>query len=313
MRILVGRGNSNLGNKIAKACNSNPLDVSIKNFADGEIFTEINDSIRGEKIYVIQSLCDPINNNLVELLIIIDALKRASASEINLVIPYFGYARQDRKSSPRACITAKLIADLLQTSGANRMLTIDLHSPQIQGFFNIPVDNLYAYTTFIKHIKEKYKDEIAIASPDAGGVVRARMYANELDCDMIIVDKRRPSPGESEVMHIIGDSKDKICIMIDDMIDSGGTICKAANELMKFGARSVITYATHGVLSGLACENIAKSSLEKVYIMDTIPISDEKISKSNNKINIISSVELLSDAIIRLHNNKSLSEMFLNK
>ena len=251
MKILTGNSNKQLSNKISKNLKNKLVNTSIRKFADGEIYIEINENIRGNSIFIIQSVSSPANDNLMELLLCIDALKRSSAKNITAVIPYFGYARQDRKVVPRTSISAKLVSNLITNAGADRVVTVDLHAGQIQGFFDIPVDNLFATPIFAKHIKRKIKNKnIICVAPDVGGVERARALGKKLDVGLAIVDKRRPSPGRSQVMNVIGNVKNKICILTDDIIDSGGTIVNAADALVKRGAKEVHVYATHGVFSG---------------------------------------------------------------
>ena len=253
MKILTGNSNKELSNKISKNLKNKLVNTSIRKFADGEIYIEINENIRGNSIFIIQSISSPANDNLMELLLCIDALKRSSAKNITAVIPYFGYARQDRKVVPRTSISAKLVSNLITNAGADRVVTVDLHAGQIQGFFDIPVDNLFATPIFAKHIKKRIKTKnIICVAPDVGGVERARALGKKLDVGLAIVDKRRPSPGKSQVMNVIGNVKNKICILTDDIIDSGGTIVNAADALIKRGAKEVHVYATHGVFSGEA-------------------------------------------------------------
>jgi len=263
MKILTGNSNKQLSNKISKNLKNKLVNTSIRKFADGEIYIEINENIRGNSIFIIQSVSSPANDNLMELLLCIDALKRSSAKNITTVIPYFGYARQDRKVVPRTSISAKLVSNLITNAGADRVVTVDLHAGQIQGFFDIPVDNLFATPIFAKHIKRKIKsNNIICVAPDVGGVERARALGKKLDVGLAIVDKRRPSPGKSQVMNVIGNVKNKICILTDDIIDSGGTIVNAADALLKRGAKEVHVYATHGVFSGDAVKKIKNSKIK---------------------------------------------------
>ena len=271
MKILTGNSNKQLSNRISKNLKNKLVNTSIRKFADGEIYIEINENIRGNSIFIIQSVSSPANDNLMELLLCIDALKRSSAKNITAVIPYFGYARQDRKVVPRTSISAKLVSNLITNAGADRVVTVDLHAGQIQGFFDIPVDNLFATPIFAKHIKKKIKsNNIICVAPDVGGVERARALGKKLDVGLAIVDKRRPSPGKSQVMNVIGNVKNKVCILTDDIIDSGGTIVNAADALMKRGAKEVHVYATHGVFSGEAVKKIKNSVIKKLVITDTI-------------------------------------------
>ena len=309
MRIIAGTSNLPLSKKVAKYLSDKITDASIKRFADEEVYVEIKENIRGEDVFIIESLSFPANDNLMELLVIIDALKRASAKRITAVIPYYGYARQDRKPGPRTPISAKLVANLITTAGADRVLTLDLHAEQIQGFFDIPTDNLFAGPVFAKDITAKYSvDNLVAVSPDIGGVVRARAIANKLGASIAIVDKRRPKAGESEVMNIIGDVTDKDCIILDDIIDSAGTICNAANKIMELGASSITAYTTHGVLTGKAIERIEKSKLTELVITDSIN-NDEK-SQLSNKIRVISVSDLLGEAIKRISEESSVSSLF---
>ena len=309
MKILTGNSNKQLSTKISKNLKNKLVNTSIRKFADGEIYIEINENIRGNSIFIIQSVSSPANDNLMELLLCIDALKRSSAKNITAVIPYFGYARQDRKVVPRTSISAKLVSNLITNAGANRVVTVDLHAGQIQGFFDIPVDNLFATPIFAKHIKRKIKNKnIICVAPDVGGVERARALGKKLDVGLAIVDKRRPSPGKSQVMNVIGNVKNKTCIIIDDIIDSGGTIVNAAQALINRGAKEVHVYITHGVLSGEAVEKIKRSQIKKLVITDTIDNSD-KIKKAKN-IEVLSISVLLGEAIKRISNSTSVSDLF---
>ena len=309
MRIIAGTSNLPLSEKVAKYLGDKITDASIRRFADEEIYVEIKENIRGEDVFIIESLSFPTNDNLMELLVIIDALKRASAKRITAVIPYYGYARQDRKPGPRTPISAKLVANLITTAGADRVLTLDLHAEQIQGFFDIPTDNLFAGPVFAKDINEKYNIENLVAvSPDIGGVVRARAIANKLGASIAIVDKRRPKAGESEVMNVIGDVAGKDCIILDDIIDSAGTICNAADKIIELGASSITAYTTHGVLTGKAIERIEKSKLTELVITDSIN-NDEK-SQLSKKIRVISVSDLLGEAIKRISEESSVSSLF---
>jgi len=309
MRIIAGTSNLPLSEKVAKYLGDKLTDASIRRFADEEVYVEIKENIRGEDVFIIESLSFPANDNLMELLVIIDALKRASAKRITAVIPYYGYARQDRKPGPRTPISAKLVANLITTAGADRVLTLDLHAEQIQGFFDIPTDNLFAGPVFAKDINEKYNIENLVAvSPDIGGVVRARAIANKLGASIAIVDKRRPKAGESEVMNIIGDVAGKDCIILDDIIDSAGTICNAADKIIELGASSITAYTTHGVLTGKAIERIEKSKLTELVMTDSIN-NDEK-SQLSKKIRVISVSDLLGEAIKRISEESSVSSLF---
>ena len=309
MKILTGNSNKQLSSKISKNLKNKLVNTSIRKFADGEIYIEINENIRGNSIFIIQSVSSPANDNLMELLLCIDALKRSSAKNITAVIPYFGYARQDRKVVPRTSISAKLVSNLITNAGADRVVTVDLHAGQIQGFFDIPVDNLFATPIFAKHIKRKIKNKnIICVAPDVGGVERARALGKKLDVGLAIVDKRRPSPGRSQVMNVIGNVKNKICILTDDIIDSGGTIVNAADALVKRGAKEVHVYATHGVFSGDAVKKIKNSKIKNLVITDSIDSSD-KLKKVRN-IEVLSISILLAEAIKRISNSTSVSDLF---
>jgi ribose-phosphate pyrophosphokinase len=309
MKILTGNSNKQLSNKISKNLKNKLVNTSIRKFADGEIYIEINENIRGNSIFIIQSVSSPANDNLMELLLCIDALKRSSAKNITTVIPYFGYARQDRKVVPRTSISAKLVSNLITNAGADRVVTVDLHAGQIQGFFDIPVDNLFATPIFAKHINRKIKSKnIICVAPDVGGVERARALGKKLDVGLAIVDKRRPSPGKSQVMNVIGNVKNKVCILTDDIIDSGGTIVNAADALLKRGAKEVHVYATHGVFSGDAVKKIKNSKIKNLVITDSIDSSD-KLKKVRN-IEVLSISILLAEAIKRISNSTSVSDLF---
>ena len=309
MRIIAGNSNLPLSKSVSDYLGENLTNASIQRFADDEVYVEIKENIRGEDVFVIESLSHPANDNLMELLVIMDALKRASAKRITAVIPYYGYARQDRKPGPRTPISAKLVANLITTAGADRVLTLDLHAEQIQGFFDIPTDNLFAGPVFSKDIKEKYDiGNLVAVSPDIGGVVRARAIANKIGASIAIVDKRRSKPGESEVMNIIGDVKGKDCIILDDIIDSAGTISNAANRIMDLGAKSITSYVTHGVLTGKALERINNSKLTELVITNSIHNQD--ILSNGNKIRSIDVSTLLGEAIKRISEESSVSSLF---
>ena len=313
MKILSGNSNPSLSAAIAKVLNEGLTQADIKRFADGEVFVEIQENVRGEDVFVIQSTAHPANDNLMKLLIMTDALARASASRITAVIPYFGYARQDRKAGPRTPISAKLVANLITTAGADRVLTVDLHAGQIQGFFDIPTDNLYAVKEIETHIRQIHNgmsENLCVVSPDVGGVVRARSLAKRLgNVPLAIVDKRRPKAGVSEVMHIIGEVKNLHCIMFDDIVDSGGTLCNAADALIAQGATSVSAYVTHGVLSGEAVERIEKADgLQRLVVTDSIEATDAV--KNCAKIEQVSINNLLAEAIRRIANEESVSSLF---
>lgn len=309
MKIIAGNSNLSLSHNIAKALHQEICPASIRRFSDMEVFVEIMESVRGSDVFVIQSTSYPANDNIMELLIILDALKRASAKRITAVIPYFGYARQDRKPSPRTPISAKLVANILTSAGANRVLTMDLHAGQIQGFFDIPVDNLYAGPVFFEDIRRTYNmSNITMVSPDAGGVYRARGIAKKLDADLAIVDKRRERAGVSEVMNIIGDVGGRDCIIVDDIVDSAGTLCNAADAIMGKGAKSVSAYITHGILSGKACERIKSSGLRELVVTDTISLPES--CKGNDKIRVVSVADLIAEAIKRIAEDTSVSSLF---
>jgi ribose-phosphate pyrophosphokinase len=309
-KIFSGTSNTELAQKICNYLNVPLGECMIKRFSDGEVFVEIKENVRGADVFIIQPTCPPVNEHLMELLIMIDAARRASARRITAVVPYYGYARQDRKTAPRTPISAKLVANLIVTAGARRVLTMDLHAGQIQGFFDIPVDHLYALPVFLKHIKKTFpSNDIVIVSPDAGGVERAREYAKRLNAGIAIVDKRREKPNESAVMNIVGDVKGKIAIIIDDMIDTAGTMCQAADAIMERGAIEVYGMATHPVLSGNAVEKIRKSSLKALFVSDTIPLKEE--AKNLEKIKVLSVAELLGEAIRRIHTDESISSLFV--
>ena len=309
MKLLTGNSNKILSKKISKVLRTKLVNSSIRKFADGEIYIEINENIRGNSIFIVQSISSPANDNLMELLLCIDALKRSSAKNITAVIPYFGYARQDRKVVPRTSISAKLVSNLITKAGADRVVTLDLHAGQIQGFFDIPVDNLFATPIFARHIKKniKNRDMICVA-PDVGGTERARALGKILDVGLAIVDKRRPAPGKSKVMNVIGNVKNKVCILVDDIIDSGGTIVNAAKELKDRGAKEVYVYITHGVLSGDAVKKIQKSNIKKLVITDSID-NNERVKNSRN-IEVLSISNLLGEAMKRISNSTSVSDLF---
>ncbi len=308
LKIFTGNSNIDLVEEIARDLGTAMGKSLVKNFSDGEINVEIDESVRGMDVFVVQSICHPVNNNLMELLILIDALKRASAERITAVLPYYGYARQDRKVSPRAPISAKLIADLITTAGASRILTVDLHAGQIQGFFNIPVDHLFAAPVLLEYLK-KLKNDLVIVSPDAGGVERARAYAKRLNTSLAIIDKRREGPNVSQVMNIIGDVEGMVAIIVDDLVDTGGTLARAAYALMEKGAKTVYACCTHPVLSGKAVEIISGSPIEEMIVTNTIPLQEE--AKACPKIKVLSVSSLLADAIRRIYEDESVSCLFI--
>ncbi len=309
MKIIAGNSNLPLAEAIAKHCFATLVPSQISSFADGECSVEFLENIRGEDVFIVQSTSAPVNDNLMELLVMIDAARRSSANRITAVIPYFGYARQDRKSASRTPITAKLVANLLTEAGADRILTMDLHAGQIQGFFDIPVDDLTSRVDFAKDIKRNIDvtEGTVFVSPDAGGVVRARKFADMFGGDIAIVDKRRPAAGKSEVMNLIGEVKGKHAILVDDMVDSGGTLCNAAKAIMDSGALSVRAYITHGVLTGEACQKVEKSVLQELVVTDTIL---DHCPKSCNKTRQVSVAQLLGEAIRRVTNEESVSSLF---
>jgi ribose-phosphate pyrophosphokinase len=308
--IFSGNANKALAKSVAKNLGITLGKASVKTFSDGEISVEIDENVRGQDIYIIQPLCDPVNNNLMELLIMVDALKRSSVDRISVVLPYFGYSRQDRRArSARVPITAKVVANMLTSMGVERLLTIDLHADQIQGFFDIPVDNIYATPLFLADIhKQNYKDTI-IVSPDVGGVVRARALAKQLNSDLAIVDKRRPEANVSEVMQIIGDVKGKCCIIVDDICDTAGTLCHAADALKEQAASSVFAYITHPIFSGKADQNISSSSIDGIIVTDTISLSKKIID--TGKIRQITVAEMLAETLRRIDNKESVSSLFI--
>lgn len=309
LKIFCGNSNPALAREICDCLKINLGSAKVKNFSDGEIMVEIGENVRGAEVYVLQSTCSPTNNNLMEMLIMIDALKRASAEKITAVIPYFGYARQDRKVAPRTPITSKLVADLIETAGADRVLTVDLHAGQIQGFFNIPVDHLYTNPVMLHDMGTRFKERVVVVSPDAGGVERARAIAKRLDAGLAIIDKRRSGPNVSEVMHIIGDVAGQTCIIVDDMIDTAGTLCQAAKAIKDSGAKEVYAYAAHAVLSGPALERINASCLTEVVVTNTIPAQEK--TADCPKLRVLSVADLLAEAIRRIHGDESVSSLFV--
>ena len=309
MKILSGNSNRPLAEAISTHINLPLTKASVRRFSDMEVFVEIEENVRGEDVFVIQSTSFPANDNLMELLVALDALRRGSARRITAVIPYFGYARQDRKSGPRTPISAKLVANLITGAGADRVLTLDLHAGQIQGFFDIPTDNLYSAPVMVKDIEEKLNgDDLVIVSPDVGGVLRARGLAKRLNADLAIIDKRREKAGVSEVMNIIGEVKDRHCVLVDDIVDSAGTLCNAAEALMEQGATSVHAYVTHGVLSGGAVARVSESPMEKLVITDSIQ-STEAVRVSHN-IDQLTIAPLMAEAIRRISEETSVSSLF---
>ncbi len=310
IRLLTGNSNIELAKKISNHLQVELTESKVSRFSDGEVEVEIKENVRGRNVFIIQSTSSPANEHLMELLIMIDACKRSSAAEIIAVIPYYGYARQDRKVASRAPITAKLVADLLTAAGATRVMSVDLHAGQIQGFFNIPVDHLYAAPVFLEDMKTRFKNEnIVIVSPDAGGVERARAYSKRLDCPIAIVDKRRPQPNVSEVMNLIGDVDGKTAILLDDIVDTAGSLTKAATAVMEKGAKEVYAYAVHGVLSGDAFSKIGSSPIKDITVTDTIAMRKE--SENFKKIRYLTVSKLLGEAIRRIHYGDSVSSLFV--
>ncbi len=311
LMVFTGNANPVLADKIAKHIGLPLGYASISKFSDGEISVELNENVRGKDVFIIQPTCAPTNDSIMELLLMADALHRASANRITAVIPYFGYARQDRRvRSARVAISAKVVADMVSAVGVNRVLTVDLHAEQIQGFFNIPVDNVYGSPVLTDDIERQRYENLIVVSPDVGGVVRARAVAKQLNVELAIIDKRRPSANEAKVMHIIGDVKDRCCLIVDDMVDTAGTLCKAAEALKNHGAKQVVAYCTHPVLSGMAIENINRSSLDTLVVTDTIPLSEE--ASNCSRIRQLSMAKLLAESIRRVSNEESISAMFDN-
>ncbi|MCC6063392.1 MAG: ribose-phosphate pyrophosphokinase [Thermocrinis sp.] len=307
IKLLTGTSNQNLAKEVSEYLNIPLSDAIVSRFSDGEIRVQINESMRGEDVFVIQSLCPPINESIMELLLILDAIKRASAGRITAVIPYYAYARQDRKDKPRVPISARLLADLITVAGAQRVVVVDLHSPQIQGFFNIPVDNLHALGVLYDYLKDKVdSSNTVVVSPDAGGVERARLLANKIGCPIAIIYKRRPEPNVAEVLDIIGDVKGKRAIIVDDIIDTAGTVCAASELLLSKGASRVDVVATHGLLSGPAVERLRKSSIEEVVVTNTIPVGHKNLEK----LKVVSIAPLIGEAIRRIHEGESVSMLF---
>lgn len=309
--LVSGTSNKNLSNKISEFLDVPLVDPQIQRFANGEIFCEIEKNVRGADVFILQTLSAPVNDNLMELLVMIDALKRASADSITAVVPHYGYARQDRKASPRTPISAKLVADLLTVAGASRVITMDLHAGQIQGFFNIPFDNIYASPVFLDYIKANIsQDNLVLVSPDAGGVERTRWYAKRLNLDIAMIDKRRTGPNVAKAMNIIGDVAGKDVIIVDDMIDTAGTLVEAANTLKKNGAKRIFSFATHGVFSSPADKRLIDcDAIEQVIVTDTIPLTDEM--KKTKKVTVLSTADILAKAIHRTFNHDSVSSLFV--
>lgn len=311
LMVFTGNANPALADNIAKNIGVPLGYASISKFSDGEVSVELNENVRGKDVFVIQPTCAPTNDSIMELLLMADALHRASANRITAVIPYFGYARQDRRvRSARVAISAKVVADMISAVGVNRVLTVDLHAEQIQGFFSIPVDNVYGSPVLTDDIERQKYNDLIVVSPDVGGVVRARAVAKRLNVDLAIIDKRRPAANVAEVMHIIGDVKDRCCLIVDDMVDTAGTLCSAADALKVHGAKKVIAYCTHPILSGPAIQNIENSTLDSLVVTDTIPLSDA--AKKCKKIRQLTMAKLLAESIRRVSNEESISAMFDN-
>lgn len=307
--IFAGNSNSALANKICEYLNLSLGIAQVKTFSDGEIQIEIDENVRSKDVFVIQSTCAPVNDHLVELLLMIDALKRSSASRITAVIPYFGYARQDKKVAPRVPISAKLVANLLTVAGANRIITMDLHAGQIQGFFDIPVDNIFAAPLLIGYIRDNFNEDLVVVSPDAGGVERARAFAKRLDADLAIIDKRRSAPNQAKAMAVIGDVNDKVAVILDDMVDTAGTLTEAATALKEEGAREIHACCAHAVLSGPAIQRITESEMKSMVVTDTIPLKQN--AAACGKIVVISISELVGEAIIRSYRGDSVTSLFV--
>jgi ribose-phosphate pyrophosphokinase len=309
LMVFTGNANPDLARKIVENLGMTLGDASVDQFSDGEIAVELHVNVRGRDVFVVQPTCAPTNDNLMELIVMVDALRRASAGRITAVVPYFGYARQDRRvRSARVPITAKVVADMMVGVGVDRMLTVDLHAEQIQGFFDVPVDNVYGSPVLLEDIEQQKFENLIVVSPDIGGVVRARAVAKQLGVDLAIIDKRRPQPGVAEIMNIIGDVSNRTCLLVDDMVDTAGTLCNAAKALKEHGAKRVIAYATHPVLSGKAVENLNKSVLDELVVTDSIPLSDAV--KACTKVRQLTLSRMLAEAMRRLSNEESLSAMF---
>ena len=309
LMVFTGNANPKLAADVVRRLGKSLGSATVGRFSDGEVNVELLENVRGKDVFVLQPTCVPTNDNIMELLIMVDALKRASAGRITAAIPYFGYARQDRRPrSARVPITAKVVANMLQAAGVQRVLTVDLHSDQIQGFFDIPVDNIYAAPVLLDDLEKQKYDNLMVVSPDVGGVVRARAFAKRLECDLAIIDKRRPKANVSEVMNIIGEVEGRTCVIMDDIVDTAGTLCKAAQALKENGAKRVMAYCTHAVLSGPAISRINESDLDELVVTDTIPLSDE--ARACKRIRTVSIGELLADTILRISNEESVSSLF---
>ncbi len=310
LMVFTGNANPRLAEDVVRHLNISLGRATVGRFSDGEVMVEILENVRGKDVFVLQSTCTPTNDNLMEIMLMVDALRRASAGRITAAIPYFGYARQDRRvRSARVPITARVVADMLTVVGVNRVLTMDLHSDQIQGFFDIPVDNIYATPILLGDIWKRSYEDLVVVSPDVGGVVRARAVAKRLDCDLAIIDKRRPKPNVAKVMHIIGDVKGRTCIIMDDLVDTANTLCEAAAALKQHGAKRVVAYITHPVLSGSAVERINHSQLDELVVTDTIPLREE--AESSPRIRVLTVAGLLAETIRRISNEDSVSSLFM--
>ncbi|KAB2966800.1 ribose-phosphate pyrophosphokinase [Zoogloea sp.] len=309
LMVFTGNANPKLAADVVRRLGKSLGSATVGRFSDGEVNVELLENVRGKDVFVLQPTCVPTNDNIMELLIMVDALKRASAGRITAAIPYFGYARQDRRPrSARVPITAKVVANMLQAAGVQRVLTVDLHADQIQGFFDIPVDNIYAAPVLLADLEKQKYEDLMVVSPDVGGVVRARAFAKRLECDLAIIDKRRPKANVSEVMNIIGEVQGRTCVIMDDIVDTAGTLCKAAQALKENGAKRVMAYCTHAVLSGPAISRVNESDLDELVVTDTIPLSDE--AKACKRIRSVSIAELLADTILRISNEESVSSLF---
>ncbi len=307
--VFAGNANPELARKVAECLDNRLGHATVGQFSDGEITVEINENVRGKDVFILQSTCAPTNDNLLELILMVDALRRASATRITAVVPYFGYARQDRRvRSARVPISAKVVADMMVKAGVDRVMTMDLHADQIQGFFDVPVDNVYGSPILLDDIERQNYDNLVVVSPDVGGVVRARAIAKQLNADLAIIDKRRPQSNQAQVMHIIGEIQDRTCVVVDDMVDTAGTLCKAAEALKDHGAKRVVAYATHPILSGPAVDNILGSVLDELVVGDTIPLAEN--ARRSGKIRQLSVAGLIAEAIRRVSNEESVSAMF---
>ncbi len=310
LMVFTGNANPRLAADVVRHLNIHLGRATVSRFSDGEVMVEILENVRGKDVFVLQSTCQPTNDTLMEVMVMVDALKRASAARITAAIPYYGYARQDRRTrSARVAITAKVVANMLQGAGLDRVLTMDLHSDQIQGFFDIPVDNIYSSPILLGDIWKRNHPGLVVVSPDVGGVVRARAIAKRLECDLAIIDKRRPKPNVAKVMHIIGDVKDRTCIIMDDLVDTANTLCEAANALKEHGAKKVLAYCTHPVLSGSAVERVTHSALDELVVTDTIPLRED--ARGCSKIRQLSVAELLAETVRRISNEDSVSSLFV--